>query len=132
MNRKEHLLAIVAEECNEVGQRAHKAMRFGINEVQDGQNLDNAARLIYEFNDLVGVMRMLHNEGHIPYPFDGKMQDAKIAKVEQFLLLSKEMGTLDVDCNCDNKVEVCEICYRNQNVRKNKPEPNVDTVSPAY
>lgn len=94
MNRKEHLLAIVAEECDEVSQRAIKALRFGLDETQTGQDKNNANRLIYEFNDLVSVMLMLYKEGYISYPFSGLMQDEKKAKVEKYLLLSKEQGTL--------------------------------------
>lgn len=133
MNRKEHLLQIVSEECNEVGQRASKAIRFGLSEVQTGQELNNAQRLIYEFNDLVAVMDMLFQEGHIPYVFDHLMQQKKKAKVEEFLLHSKDQGTLmeygkkfvqpDFDLKLNKEAFLGT---------KNKLEPKVDTVSPAY
>lgn len=45
MKRHEHLLSILAEECCEVGQRVSKALRFGLDEVQPGQDLSNAERI---------------------------------------------------------------------------------------
>lgn len=97
MNRKEHLLTILVEECGETAQRATKALRFGINEVQKGQDLDNAERLIYEFNDIVAMMQMLKNEGMIDRVFDLVYQNKKVAKVEKYLELSKAQGTLIPD-----------------------------------
>lgn len=58
MTRDEHLLTILAEECAEVAQRCSKALRFGIDEVQPGQGLDNRRRIEKEFNDLLGVYLM--------------------------------------------------------------------------
>lgn len=124
MNRKEHLFTIISEECNEVGQRASKALRFGVNEVQPGQELTNAQRLIYEFSDLMAVMEMLVDEGHLPYVFDRIMIEKKKKKIEEYIQYSKIMGTLTPDCKCA-KHEVCEICYMN-------PLSKVETVSPAY
>lgn len=51
MNTTEHLLTIVSKECNEVAQRVSKALRFGLREVEPGQEQNNLARIIYEFND---------------------------------------------------------------------------------
>lgn len=97
MNRKEHLLTILAEECVETAQRATKALRFGINEIQEGQNQDNAERIVYEFNDLFAVMNMLVEEGYIKN--DEKLLNAealerKKQRVEKYLLVSKKQGTL--------------------------------------
>ena len=95
MNTEEHLLTIVAEECNEVGQRASKALRFGLNEIQEGQTLTNAERLIYEFNDLVAVMEMLREAGYIHKVFDGEQTVLKKEKVRTYLNYSKSIGKLD-------------------------------------
>ena len=45
MTREEHLLTIVAEECNEVAQRATKALRFSLEEIEPGQEFSNRERL---------------------------------------------------------------------------------------
>lgn len=59
MNRTEHLLWVLAEECAEVAQRASKAARFGLDEVQPGQALTNEERLWQEMCDLCAVGEML-------------------------------------------------------------------------
>lgn len=50
------LLEILIEECAEVQQRATKMLRFGVLEVQPGQDLDNAARLSLEVGDLKKII----------------------------------------------------------------------------
>lgn len=94
MTRNEHILTIVAEECVETAQRASKALRFGIDEVQEGQDLTNSERLIYEFNDIVATMELLYEEGLIDRIFDRAYIEKKKLKIEKYLLLSKEQGTL--------------------------------------
>jgi hypothetical protein len=96
MNRKEHLLTILGEECNEVAQRCSKALRFGLTEVQPGQDLNNAERIRAEYIDLLAVMRMLAEEGYIKPVTDADLPDMedKRQKVEKFLDYSRAMGTL--------------------------------------
>jgi len=90
MTREEHLLDILIEECAEVIQRATKAKRFGLTEIQPEQPLTNIQRIVYELNDLMTVADML-----IPYHWeDDEMRHAKHQKVEHFLEYSKECGTL--------------------------------------
>jgi len=50
------LLTILVEECAEVQQRATKAMRFGIDERQPGQDLTNSERLAAEIGDLLEMI----------------------------------------------------------------------------
>jgi hypothetical protein len=97
MTRKEMLLTILIEECNETAQRATKVLRFGLNEVQEGQSLTNAQRLIYEFNDIVGTMELLSGEKHIPYHMDGVASGLKKIKIDEWLRYSEECGTLTKD-----------------------------------
>ena len=94
MNRKEHLLIIAMEECTEVGQRLSKALRFSLEEVQPGQELTNAERIEYEFNDLLAVIDMLRKEGHLTNTINPDMILAKKEKIEKYLLHSEENGTL--------------------------------------
>lgn len=97
MNRKEHLITILGEEGVEVSQRCSKAVRFGLTEVQPGQSLDNAERIRGEYIDLLAVMEMLVEEGHVlPVHYtDRPAIDAKKAKIEKFLVYSREQGTLE-------------------------------------
>lgn len=59
------LLTILVEECAEVQQRATKALRFGLAEVQPGQPHDNAARLAHEVGDLLEMVDRLCDIGVI-------------------------------------------------------------------
>ena len=93
MNKQEHLLTIVSEECAEVHQRCSKAARFGMSEVQPEQDLSNKDRILLEFNDLIAAMELL---------FDCKITDlisedklnAKKKKIEKYLFYSLECGTV--------------------------------------
>lgn len=86
----------MAEECSEVSQRITKALRFGLNEVQPGQDLDNTERIIYEFNDLIAVVEMLRDEGVFD---DNKLMDrtaidTKKQKVEKYMKYAKSVGAV--------------------------------------
>jgi hypothetical protein len=95
MNHQEHLLTIVAEEALEVAHRASKALRFGLMEIQPGQALNNAQRLIGEFHELIAALEMLNDESRMQMLMvDRAAVDAKKVKVEKFLAYSLEMGTL--------------------------------------
>lgn len=89
MQRHEHLLSTLAEECCEVAQRATKSLRFGLTEVQPGQDLDNATRIMHEMADLFAVYEM----AGLP-PIDRELVEAKREKVEKYLRYSESMGTL--------------------------------------
>lgn len=93
MNRREHLLTIASEECAEIAQRLSKAIRFGVDEIEPGQNLDNTQRINQELSDLFGVIEMLFEDG-LPLFVDHDLADAKKRKVEKFLAYSAECGTL--------------------------------------
>lgn len=98
MNRTEYLLIQAASECNEVAHRATKALHFGLNEVEPGQSLTNAQRIVEEFVDLLGVMSMLEDQGLIQIPVGAELFSsiaAKKAKVEKFMRFAAEKcGTI--------------------------------------
>lgn len=96
MNRTEHLLTILGEEGVEVSQRCSKALRFGLAEIQPGQELTNAERIRGEYIDLLAVMRMLVEEGAIAPVTDDDLPllEQKRQKVEKFLSYSRDCGTL--------------------------------------
>lgn len=96
MNRLEHLLVILTEECAEVQQAATKTLRFGLEEGRDLSAMEygsNVERLSYELNDLMATVEMLRVEGLNLMPDQSQRNDKK-AKVEKYLLYSKECGTL--------------------------------------
>ena len=94
MTREEHLLLILAEECAEVAHRVSKALRFGVMEVEPGQELTNGCRIAMEVDDLYAMVEMLR-EGHlIPGGSDLQRKEKK-AKVEKYLAYSSECGTLE-------------------------------------
>lgn len=94
MNRTEHLLFTLAEECAEVAQRASKAARFGLDEIQPGQVQTNEARIWDEMNDLAALGEMiiaLRGQGGL----SRDAIDAKKRKVERFIEYSKQCGCYD-------------------------------------
>jgi hypothetical protein len=98
VNRIDHLLTIAAEECAEIAQRISKAQRFGLREVQPGQDDNNAKRIMLEVSDLLAVLDMVDEEtlGALNFEDDvDKLRAAKRAKVERFLEHSAKMGRLD-------------------------------------
>jgi hypothetical protein len=99
MNRLEHLLQQLGEECNEVGQRASKANRFGPWQTQDGKTLNNMQRIRLEYLDLVAMLQLIERELNVPGYFDvtdsvsEELIKAKKARVEAYLQLAKNLGT---------------------------------------
>lgn len=113
MERIEHLLTIAGEECNEIAQRCSKALRFGLTQVQERRDdrpeqnpekLNNKQRIEDEFQDLIAALDMLGivDVSGIPHPegtewvvrIDIDKVRAKQAKVEHYLKMSDELGTL--------------------------------------
>lgn len=94
ITRKECLLTSLIEECCETGQRATKALRFGIEEIQPGQKLTNKERLIYEFNDIFAAMELLQENGCIDRIIDRSYIEEKKIKIEKFIKYSIECGTV--------------------------------------
>jgi hypothetical protein len=94
LTRTEHIITVLAEECNETAQRALKALRFSLTEIQPGQLATNAERIKYEFNQLYAMMEMLQTEGAFETILKQSIIDDKKKAFEEYLLLSKKEGTL--------------------------------------
>lgn len=94
MNRTEHLLTCLAEECAEVAHRVSKALRFGLAEVQPEQTLTNAERIGLEFRDLLAVFEMLEEECGLYMHCDKLGIEFKKNKVRKFMEYSEQCGTL--------------------------------------
>ncbi len=79
------LLTILIEECSEVQKRATKAMRFGLEEVQPGQSLNNVERLSEEIGDLLCVLDRLKPLGLLYQPAINRGYERKVAKLAKFV-----------------------------------------------
>jgi hypothetical protein len=93
MNTTEYLLSCLIEECAEVIQRATKAQRFGLSEIQPDQELDNQQRLEAEVSDLMGTLELLREEG-IGLIGPSEAIQAKMSKVRKFMDYSRQQGAL--------------------------------------
>lgn len=87
MDRQDHLLIILAEECAEVQQAATKALRFGLDDFYKILPT-NRQKISQELGDLFGVYEMLISEGILERPLEFSISQKK-EKVEEFLLYSK-------------------------------------------
>lgn len=98
MNRREHLLIIAAEECSEVAHRISKALRFGLCEIQPGQPLTNAQRILVEYQELVATIEMLSEENPKEFATGPWLNlpttNEKKVRIEKFLVFSAKCGTL--------------------------------------
>lgn len=88
MNTTEYLLFTLSEECAEVAQRASKAARFGLAEIQAGQAEDNKRRIERELADLFEVAAQL---GLVIRDED---RTEKRWKLNKYMQYSREIGTL--------------------------------------
>lgn len=55
-----YLLATASEEAGKFVQNVGKAIRFGLNNIEPGQQMSNAQRLIIEFNHIEAMMEMMY------------------------------------------------------------------------
>ena len=98
MNRKEYLLVQAASECCEVAHRLTKALHFGLHEIQVRCTDTNAERVVDEFVQLLAVMEMLENEGHIRMPSEEeykRLAEQKRDRVENYILHAQYLGTCE-------------------------------------
>lgn len=90
--REREILNIIIEECAEVQHRACKALRFGLSEVQPGQDLTNAARLSDEIGDLGAILDLADDEGVISEDRVLAARSAKREKLKIFMQTEKADG----------------------------------------
>lgn len=105
MNRQEHLLSCLMEECAELAIRCSKALRFGLKEVQAGQSRNNADRIAEEYADVVAVYSILRGDGAVPHVAINA--EAKLAKIERFMEIGREQGVLH-DASLEDRVAALE------------------------
>jgi NTP pyrophosphatase (non-canonical NTP hydrolase) len=95
MNKHEYLLTCLAEECNEVAQRISKALRFGLDEVQPDQPLNNRERITEELHDLNAVAVLCERAGLVISVMPNERTiERKRSKIEYFKRISRNQGTL--------------------------------------
>jgi NTP pyrophosphatase (non-canonical NTP hydrolase) len=88
MNKTEHLLTILNEECGEAIQEACKAIRFGLSDVKPGQPDDNKRRLERELAQVMAMAELLG------LTIRAQDKAEKIKKVRKYMGYSKGLGTL--------------------------------------
>lgn len=101
LSYEQYLLTCLSEECDEVSQRALKAIRFGMSEVQEGQPLNNSGRLLGEVADLLAILELLQDNGSLLDIQLGDAIDAKKNKFAQYAEYSRKLGILEP---CDLRI----------------------------
>ena len=97
VNKAEHLLTCLMEECAEIQKSAAKALRFGLDDHAPDSESNNAEDISAEIHDLLAVIEMLKEERIIP---DTCLQDSKSKierkkeKVKKYMDYAIERGTL--------------------------------------
>jgi len=100
MNKEKYLLVKIQEECAEVSQRVAKAIRFGLKNIQNGQDKNNLERLKEEILDLFAALVIFEDEVDIKLldldfeNFD-ELIDNRIERIEKYMDYSRELGELD-------------------------------------
>jgi hypothetical protein len=86
---------ILMEEAAEIQHRVSKLLRFGMNDVQPGQDQTNVARLRSEICDFKAVLWLLEENGNLQPITDDEENTAIIAKrkkVEKYMRYSIARG----------------------------------------
>ena len=95
MNKTEHLLICIMEECAEIQQACAKALRFGLDDGHPDRDSTNADDIIREYADLQAVIQMLlESESCINLSnLEAKIEKKK-QKVNDFMKYAESRGTL--------------------------------------
>lgn len=91
--REREILIILMEECAEVQQRASKALRFGLADIEQGQSLRNRTRLAQEIGDLRSIVFLAQGEGIIDADVVSQATYAKDRKLEIYMQTDPEDGS---------------------------------------
>lgn len=99
MTEIEYLLVCLAEEAAEVQHRVMKALRFGIDEVQEGQSLTNLERIAEEVRDFNFISNSLLMQTYLEdKPFSltpiGREAGQKDIKFKKYKELAVRLGRL--------------------------------------
>ena len=97
MNKQEYLLIKLAEEASEIAQMAIKTAQFGMDEVYQIQDKTNSERLAGEITDLKAVIEMIEDHSGINLNLGREAMDKKKEKVNFYMGVCKNIGSLDKD-----------------------------------
>lgn len=92
MNKTEHLLTCLAEECAEVQHAVTKALRFGLDD--DFKETTPEQDIVRECLDVIAVIELLEEEGIIKKTGTIVAIEQKKAKIRHYMQYAKERGTL--------------------------------------
>lgn len=92
MNKTEHLLACLIEECAEIQKAATKALRFGLNDRY--KETTPAEDIAHECCDLIAVIELLEEAGLIEKTGTIQAIEQKKARISLYMDYSRERGTL--------------------------------------
>jgi len=87
VSRKKELFSVLQEECGEVVQAVSKITRFGEDSCnpKDRKKITNIKKLESELGDILGVLKLLIEEGHVDGENIMKCAENKIKKLEEFM-----------------------------------------------
>ncbi|TLP41073.1 MazG nucleotide pyrophosphohydrolase domain-containing protein [Arcobacter arenosus] len=94
MNREQHYLLKLSEECSEVAKECSKAILFGLDDFEPNQTLSNQEKIENELADLLSVMNELVNMGKLDKSkiFQASKRIKKAIKVDKYFQISCELG----------------------------------------
>lgn len=95
MNRLQFLLNKLAEECSELAQDALKTQQYGLDDRKGGVGPSNGERLNAEYNDVLGVAKMLNDEFGNFLVRDPELIQRKIDRINQFLPIAVNAGMVE-------------------------------------
>lgn len=106
INRQQALLIKLSEECTELSQRASKSIRFGLSEVEPGQDKDNLTRLADEFFDVITVVEILlteHPELREKFSVSSDTFPSKKSRLDKYMKYSQELGIIEWEPKSTNQ-----------------------------
>ncbi len=94
MNKVEYLLVQLAEEAAKIALEADKCLRLGFKSTNE--SMTNERYLMGSIGDLLAVMDMLKEEGHLILPYDiDQHVTAKKKRILESMADSWALGTLE-------------------------------------
>jgi len=87
-----YLLQQICEEAAEVIQRASKASRFGLEEIEAGQDLNNAERMALELADLNVAIRVLCTETNVDIFVTSEYVEERESRLRNSMAYSSALG----------------------------------------
>ncbi len=94
MNKAEHLLTCLIEECAEVQKAATKALRFGLTDGSPNRTTTNAKDIAQELLEVVAITELLEENGIIERPKAISAIEQKKAKIHTYMDYAAHTGTL--------------------------------------